>query len=193
MRSILAATLLLAVFSLSVYADGGEVSKQKKLAPTQTSPIETPQKEGELLSTEADGLDTLGVLPDEIVTENNGGTRRVKLETLVFKRQTPVYYAATDRRDPFRALVVDEKKEGEIKTDLLRMEDAVLTGVVWSDGKYLAMVRDKDGRSFFLREGDAIYSGKVMYVGQTEAIFEVSEFGDYSRITLKVQAPELKQ
>lgn len=172
MRSTIAISLLLAVFSVSAYGDGGEVSKQKKLAPTQTSPVDAPQKEGEMLSTEAEGLDTLGVLPDEIVTENNGGTRRVKLETLIFKRQTPVYYAASDRRDPFRALVVDEKKEGEIKTDLLRMDEAVLTGVVWSDGKYLAMVRDKDGRSFFLREGDAIYSGKVVYVGQTESVLK---------------------
>ncbi len=81
----------------------------------------------------------------------------------------------------------DEKKEGEIKTDLLKLEEAILTGVVWSDGKYLAMVRDKDGKSFFLREGDSVYSGKVLYVGQTEAVFEISEFGDYARITLKVQ------
>jgi hypothetical protein len=181
--------IILAVAFTSVHAEEDNPVKRKKLAPREatTPPKDILNREGETLSTVTEGLDSLDVLPDEMTTESQGGTRRVKLETLIFKRHEPVYYDASDMRDPFRALVADEKKEGEIKTDLLRMEEAVLTGVVWSDGKYLAMVRDKDGKSFFLREGDSVYSGKVLYVGQTEAVFEISEFGDYARITLKVQ------
>lgn len=176
--------------TIAIAEEADNPVKRKKLAPSEPRPAQQEDflpREGETLTTATEGLDSLGVLPTEVETRSNGGTRRVKLETTIFKRHEPVYYLATDLRDPFRALVNDEKKEGEVKTDLLRLEDAILTGVVWSDGKYLAMVRDKDGKSFFLREGDSVYSGKVLYVGQTEAVFEVTEFGDYARITLKVQ------
>ncbi|MBK6767057.1 MAG: hypothetical protein IPG71_12380 [bacterium] len=188
MKTYVILIALLAVVSLG-YAEEENPAKRKKLAPREPSvPAEDVlQREGEILSTVTEGLDSLDVLPDEMTTQSQGGTRRVKLETTVFKRHEPVNYGGSDYRDPFRALVSDEKKEGEIVTDLLRLDDAVLTGVVWSDGKYLAMVKDKDGKSFFLREGDSVYSGRVLYVGQTEAVFEISEFGDFSRITLKVQ------
>lgn len=172
-----------------VFAEEDNPVKRKKLAPreAETPHVDVTNREGEVLSTETESLDSLGLLQDVVETEALGGTRRVKLETTVFKRHEPINYSATNYRDPFRALVADEKKEGEVKTDLLRLEDAILTGVVWSDGKYLAMVKDKDGKSFFLREGDSVFSGKVLYVGQTEAVFEVTEFGDYARVTLKIQ------
>lgn len=152
----------------------------------ETTKEETPAK-AEVLSTEMSGVDSLDVMPDEMITKSGSGTRRVKLETTVFHREEPIVYSSGGLRDPFRALISDEKKEGEIKTDLLRLEDAVLTGIVWSSGDYVAMVRDKDGKSFFLREGDAIYSGRVLDVEQSKVVFEVSEFGDYRRVTLDVQ------
>lgn len=189
MSKTLQLLLLLALGFAIANGEEDNPSKRKKLSTREPSAPakDILNREGETLSTMTEGLDSLDVLPDEMLTETNGGTRRVKLETMVFKRHEPVYYEASELRDPFRALVADEKKEGEIQTDLLRMDGAVLTGVVWSDGKYLAMVRDKDNKSFFLREGEAVYSGKVLYVGQTEAVFEISEFGDYTRVTLKVQ------
>lgn len=143
---------------------------------------------GPVLSTEmSNAVDSLEVVPDEFVVEKDGGFQRVNIEQHVFRRETPVIYSSGGRRDPFRALIVDEQKEGDIVTDLLQLEGAVLTGVVWSEGEYLAMVRDSENRSFFLREGDKIYQGYVRTVTQTEAQFEVSEFGDYRLITLKVQ------
>jgi hypothetical protein len=141
----------------------------------------------EEISTQMKAVDSLDVIPSDIVTNYQGGTRRVVLESTVFHREPPVSYESDGNRDPFRALIVDEKKEGEVETDLLRMEGAVLTGVVWSDGMYLAMVKDKDGKTFFLREGDPIYKGKVMTVTQSQASFEYSDFGDYEQVTLKVK------
>ena len=181
--------LIVVLLFSAAFAQEDNPVKRKKLATQEPAVAESDilKRQGETLSTMTEGLDSLNVLPNELETQSNGGVRRVKLETLVFKRHEPVFYEASGLRDPFRALVSDEKKEGEIKTDLLKLEEAILTGVVWSDGKYLAMVRDKEGKSFFLRESDAVYNGKVLYVGQTEAVFEVTEFGDYSRITLKVQ------
>ena len=153
----------------------------------ESGTAEEVKTDTKVLSTEMSGVDTLDLMPDEMITQSGSGTRRVKLETTVFRREEPIVYKSEGRRDPFRALISDEKKEGEVKTDLLRLDQAVLTGIVWSSGDYVAMVRDKDGKSFFLREGDRIYQGRVVDVEQSKVIFEVSEFGDYRRITLDVQ------
>lgn len=145
------------------------------------------------LSTEVSGLDSLGIVSDTLITKNNGGTQSYTLQRQVFHREHPYVYDDDDRRDPFRALIVDEKKEGEIVTDLLRLDGAILTGIVWSQGNYLAMLKDKDGESFFLREGDPVYSGSVVSVTPSQAVFEVIDFGDYDRVTLKVQLKATKK
>jgi hypothetical protein len=143
-----------------------------------------------VISTELSGLDSLGILSDTLITNYQGGTRRVHLERTVFRRETPVIYQAGGHRDPFRALVVDERKEGEIETDLLRMEGAFLTGVVWSDGEYIAMLRDKEGNNFLLHDGDPVFNGRVTAVTQSQAVFDLVEFGDYQQIVLKVTSPD---
>jgi hypothetical protein len=141
----------------------------------------------EEISTELRGLDTLELVPTEVETQVAGGTRRVHLESTVFRREEPVVYEPGGRRDPFRALLVDEKREGEVKTELLRLEGATLRGVVWAEGVYVALVTDKDGKSFMLRPGDPVYQGRVLTVTQSEATFGISDFGDYQTITLKVR------
>ncbi|MBU0691165.1 hypothetical protein KKC97_08175 [bacterium] len=173
-------TLITAVW---MFLSGVSVSAQT----SEENPPDEVATETEALSTEMIGVDSLDVMPDEMITKSGSGTRRVKLETTVFRREEPIVYKSEGLRDPFRALISDEKKEGEVKTDLLRVEDAVLTGIVWSSGDYVAMVRDKEGKSFFLREGDAIYQGRVLEVEQSRVVLEVSEFGDYRRVTLDVQ------
>src|SRR5512144_2756717 len=131
-------------------------------------------KNSKSLSTQVGGLDTLGVVPNELETSYEGGTRRMNLERSVFRREEPVIYLANSRRDPFRPLISDENRGGEIKTDLLVVDGANLTGVVWAEGQYLAMVKDKEKRTFFLREGDSVYSGRVVTVAQTHIVIELS-------------------
>jgi len=154
-------------------------------APSVSSPPRT--KTESVLSTDMGATDTLDVLPDVFETSDGGGTRRITLERSVFRRQQAVAYVDNGRRDPFRALLTDKRNEGEIETDLLVLDGALLTGVVWSDGQYLAMVKDKDGTMFFLREGDEIYGGHVLTVTNSQAIFEIASFGSYQRTTLKVR------
>lgn len=149
-------------------------------APEESSPEE-------VISTEMPSADSLDIVPREVVVSQDGGTHRDQLESTVFRREEPIVYSTAGRRDPFRALIVDEKKEGEVVTDLLRLDGAQLTGVVWADGQYLAMLKDKEARNFFLREGDEIYQGRVTMVTQSQATFEISEFGEYDQITLKVR------
>jgi hypothetical protein len=189
---------LLAVVYLATLAGAAPVHPAPKMKP-QYGPMvadtladsaksvqKTPPKSAEL-STALAGSDSLGLLPKDVETPYAGGTRRVRLESTIFRREEPIAYNSAGRRDPFRALIVDEKKEGEVDTDLLRLENAVLSGVVWSMGQYMAMVKDKDGKTFFLREGDAVFQGRVLSVTQSNATFEVTDFGDYDRVTLKVK------
>jgi hypothetical protein len=173
--------LLTIASGIFIFASFALVGESAAAADKTTTP---PAR---VLSTEMSGVDSLDVLPDEMITRSGSGTRRVKLQNSVFRREEPYVYQSTGRRDPFRALIVNEKKEGEIKTDLLRLEGAVLTGIVWSSGDFVAMVKDKDAKSFFLRKGDRIYKGRVIEVKQSKVILEVIEFGDYRRVTLKVQ------
>jgi hypothetical protein len=149
------------------------------------SPDATPV-EGTDAAAGTESLDSLGLIPSAPDASSPDGGRN-PLERTVFRREQPIAYHAAGHRDPFRALLVDSKKDGDIHTDLLLMDGATLTGVVWSNQKYLAMVKDKDGTSFFLREGDPIYRGRVVEITQAQAVFEVSSFGDYDRITLKVR------
>ena len=126
------------------------------------------------------------MLPTEVTTPYEGGIRRVKLENTVFRREEPFVYNSYGRRDAFRPLISDAKKEGPVKTDLLIVDGASLTGIVWAEGHFLAMLRDKDGRSFFLREGDSVYQGRVSSVTEARVVIDISEFGDYHQVTLKV-------
>ncbi|MBI5059410.1 hypothetical protein HZB60_06480 [candidate division KSB1 bacterium] len=185
--------LVAAAFMPPVFADPETVTTAAP-EPAATDPADDPTERAEsspdVLSTELSGVDSLGITSDTLITSFQGGTRRVHLERTVFRRETPVEYVSNGRRDPFRALVIDERKEGEIETDLLRMEKAVLTGVVWSDGEYVAMVRDKDGNNFLLHEGDPVFNGRMTAVTQSQAVFDLVEFGDYQQIVLKVASAE---
>ncbi len=176
-------TLLLAWASLAQDRDPADQTSQTNATSTEERQA---SDEPETISTEVSGLDSLGVLPTDVATPYQGGTRRIHLENTVFRREAPIGYSSSGRRDPFRALITDEKKEGPIQTELLIVDGAVLTGIVWAEGQYLAMVRDKDGRSFFLREGDAVYSGRVTTVNQNFVTIDISAFGDYHQVTLKV-------
>ena len=173
---------LLSLCALAWAEDSAPVNDPNSAAETTEEPKSAPPE----ISTKMEGLDSLDVLPTEVVTSFDGGTRRINLENTVFRREEPIRYETAGHRDPFKALIRDEKKEGEVETDLLRVQEAVLTGVVWAEGQYLAMVRDKDGKMFFLRDGDEIYQGRVLSVTQSWIMMEVSEFGDYERITLKI-------
>lgn len=176
-------TLLFAWASFAQEDDAAHRTAGDGAAPSAEQPA---RGEPETISTEVSGLDSLGVLPTDISTPYQGGTRRMHLENTVFRREARIAYMSNGRRDPFRALITDEKKEGPIQTELLLVDGAVLTGIVWADGQYLAMIRDKDGRSFFLREGDAVYSGRLSSVNQNFVTIDISEFGDYRKVTLKV-------
>ncbi|MFH1010485.1 MAG: hypothetical protein V1784_04525 [bacterium] len=127
----------------------------------------------------------------EVVSPSSAAKRAVTFRSIL-RREKSFAYDAGGRRDPFRPLIVEGKRGQEVVTSLLQLEGAVLTGVVWSEGEYLAMVRDKNGKNFFLREGDSVFRGRVVSVSQTKAVFQLAEFGEVERVTLTMRAKEDK-
>jgi hypothetical protein len=169
--------------AVAVLADS---TKTQPAADTAHVPAPA-QARMETLTTAMSGVDTLDILPKVIETSVDGGIRRISMESQVFRRQPPILYSDGGKRDPFNPLIVDSRRDGPVDTDLLIIDGAILKGVVWSEGQYLAMVKDKQGKMFFLREGDVIYRGRVLMVTQSQARFEVSDFGDVDYFTLKVK------
>ncbi len=154
----------------------------------ELSQAEMAPLSGESALTDTIGTTGLRAQPASPAAHTGGASRRSYL-----RRETPFFYNPGGRRDPFRPLISEVRRGETIVTDLLRLDGAVLTGVVWSTGEFLAMVRDKDGRNFFLREGDAVFRGKVVSVTQTKAVFQLVDFGEVERVTLTVRANEQRK
>ncbi len=159
----------------------------------QNEKSSSPKREGVVTvtdSTAVAGHIPTVVPPSETRAPSSGAANQVAPRRSSLRREDPFAYDSRGRRDPFRPLISQGKADEDIKTDLLRVDGAVLTGVVWSGGQYLAMVRDKDGNNFFLREGDSVFRGKIVTVTQTKAVFQLVEFGEVERVTLTVRAGE---
>ena len=146
-----------------------------------------PEKNVAAMDSTADMVGPVASTKALLKSEEKLRQKRPKPQATI-RREEPFVYASRGRRDSFRPLITDSKKGEVVKTDLLQLEGAVLTGVVWSGGEYLAMIKDKDGRSYFLRQGDSVYRGKVISVTQKKAVFQLVEFGEVERVTLSVRS-----
>jgi Tfp pilus assembly protein PilP len=71
------------------------------------------------------------------------------------------------RRDPFESLVGRDKNAGEAAKNLppgkagLQVASLRLDGIVRSPGGMIAVVTNPQQRTYFLREGDQLYDGRV--------------------------------
>ena len=71
------------------------------------------------------------------------------------------------RRDPFESLVGREKSQAELDKTLppgkagLRVATLRLDGIVRSPNGMIAVVTNPQARTYFLREGDQLYDGRV--------------------------------
>jgi Pilus assembly protein, PilP len=71
------------------------------------------------------------------------------------------------RRDPFESLVGREKAQAELSKNLppgkagLQVASLRLDGIVKSPNGMIAVVTNPQARTYFLREGDQLYDGRV--------------------------------
>lgn len=106
-------------------------------------------------------------------------------------------YNPFGRRDPFRALLLDQKAEGEKSKDPLLNYDLskfVLTGIVWGLANPKAIVKDGSGQGHVINRGTRIgrNRGQVVRILKDEVVV-AEEFRDplgklmVSEFSLKLQ------
>jgi hypothetical protein len=102
----------------------------------------------------------------------------------VFRQQEAFKYSNRGRRDPFKALI--QEGVGEINTNLLNMEEATLTGIVWAGDQMVALFKDKKGKSYYLRNGDPVNNGRIVEIKDNSVIVSVFQFGDTRQLEFRV-------
>ena len=98
-------------------------------------------------------------------------------------------YQSGRRRDPFYSLV-DGEFESEFPVKLPNIAECYLVGVVWGEGEWLAILEDRDDRSYIVREGDPVIDGYTIQVRKKEVIFTQRGFGETRTVSLKLKDRE---
>ena len=128
-------------------------------------------------------LGVLGVKPSPLYAQADpdSGSQNRKYE---FRRQEVFKYSNRGRRDPFKPLV--SESTGEVQTDLLNVEEATLTGIIWMGDHMVALFKDKKGKSYYMKKGDAVYNGRIIDIKDNSVIVSVFQFGATRRLELRV-------
>ena len=90
----------------------------------------------------------------------------------------PYVYEAKGRRDPFRPLIAPRVAEGKPrpKTGLaaLEVDELKLSGIIWEQRGYFALVEAPNGAGYVLRVNDTVGGGaRVTRITPQAVIFEV--------------------
>jgi Tfp pilus assembly protein PilP len=89
----------------------------------------------------------------------------------------PVQEAKVARRDPFESLIGRDKANAEAAKNLppgkagLQVASLRLDGIVKSPNGMIAVVTNPQSRTYFLREGDQLYDGRVEKIGMDGVSF----------------------
>ena len=95
--------------------------------------------------------------------------------------------APVSKRDPFRPLVAEKQKGGELPMNLPPGKAGLLIGSVRVDGTVrapsgmLAVVSNPQQRVYFIREGDRLYDGQVEHIGLDGVVFRQSSKDAFGR------------
>ncbi len=98
-------------------------------------------------------------------------------------RKTEKAYTASFLRDPFYSLVEAGKDR---PTKLLDVGRAKMVGSVWGESGIIALLEDDTGRSFALKVGDRVLTGRVIYVTPASITFSITIFGLTKTVTLEL-------
>jgi len=95
------------------------------------------------------------------------------------------YYDDLGKPDPFEPLITKKTiSKG------LHVEQAELVGIISGAGGYLALVKEKGGAGYVLREGDGIVGGKVSHIDKNSITFSMFQFGVHSTVVLHLKERE---
>ncbi|MEN3044254.1 MAG: hypothetical protein ABDH37_03425 [Candidatus Hydrothermales bacterium] len=84
-------------------------------------------------------------------------------------------YDPTGRRDPFLSLIGKGYKRGE--EEVIDLSNLKLVGIMRGPKGNVALFEAPDGRSYTIRQGDAVRNGYVKDIGDKEVIVEITAYG----------------
>jgi Tfp pilus assembly protein PilP len=121
-------------------------------------------------------------------TQTVSGVLGEEIDTVKLKKELtpPVYnYDPAGRIDPFVSLVGKGYERGEEKViDLSNLE---LVGIMGGPGGKVALFESPDGRSYSIRQGDAVRGGYVKDITDKKVIVEITEYGVPLTVTYEIK------
>ncbi len=95
------------------------------------------------------------------------------------------YKYAPKSRDPFVPLI--GTKLSSSKTSHLDLKNLKLTGILWGDQGYYALVKDAQDNVYILKRGDQVAGGQVSEINRQGIIFEIMHAGVVTKYELRLQ------
>ncbi|UCH94247.1 MAG: pilus assembly protein PilP [Candidatus Aminicenantes bacterium] len=107
-------------------------------------------------------------------------------------------YQPKGRRDPFWNLLLGKsvKAKREAKEGIAGMliEELELEGILYKQGKYIALFKGPDGKPYDVRVGDSVYDGEVIKIDINSVVFKriltIALGGTKEKIITKYLTPE---
>jgi Tfp pilus assembly protein PilP len=107
-------------------------------------------------------------------------------------------YKPRGRRDPFvnplRGKNINLKREAKEGVAGLLIDELELEGILFKEGKYIAMFKGPDGRPYDVRVGDSVYDGEVIKIDFNAVVFKriltIALGGTKEKIITKPLIPE---
>ncbi|MEO0251109.1 MAG: AMIN domain-containing protein [candidate division WOR-3 bacterium] len=91
------------------------------------------------------------------------------------------FYSSRGKKDPFKPEVMEEEEE------LLNVSEAKLLGIIRSEEGNVALLQDRRGVGYVLKEGDRVRNGRVVRIESDRVVFATVDFGFTRRIELKLE------
>lgn|GEM_PF-1466811 len=95
--------------------------------------------------------------------------------------QEEYYYERKGRRDPFHA--VSPTEGGVLALDVNNLS---LIGTMRGSKVQLGLFKDRLGMGYVLRQGDKVAGGRVAAITEDSVVFELTQFGAVSRVTISL-------
>ncbi len=120
---------------------------------------------------------------------NTSTTEAEEAQTDSLLYSPPTYiYNSLGKNDPFQSQVpIEEDEKTKIK-DLFEYEEATILGIVNSEDDFYALVVDKNGASYVLREGDRVFGGYVSKITDDGIYLYIVKYGRAKTIIMRLEA-----
>lgn len=89
-------------------------------------------------------------------------------------REGVLTYNPMGRRDPFRDLLVGQELQEKTPASgihQISIDDIFLAGIVKAKGKYVAVINDPQGFSYYINAGDKFADGYVISIDDAKVVF----------------------